>query len=83
VFEVAMAQLTLVTVLGVADPDARAAVDEARAVFERLGAQPLLDRLDEAMRADAGAAPSRDADARLEDAPAAGGEVRISGTRTD
>jgi len=32
-------------VLGVADADARAAAEEARAVFERIDARPLLDRL--------------------------------------
>jgi hypothetical protein len=44
-FEAALAQLTLVTVLGVSDAPTRAAADEARAAFERLGARPLLDRL--------------------------------------
>jgi hypothetical protein len=43
--EAALAQLTLVTVLGVADAEARAAAQEARAVFERVDSPPLLDRL--------------------------------------
>jgi hypothetical protein len=48
-FEAALAQLTLVTVLGVSDAETRAAADDARAVFERLGARPLVDRLAAAM----------------------------------
>ncbi len=46
--EAALAQLTLVTVLGSAGDEAKAAADEARAVFERVGARPLLDRLADA-----------------------------------
>ena len=45
VFEAALAQLTLVTVLGATDAPTHAAAEEARATFERLGARPLLDRL--------------------------------------
>ena len=43
--EAALAQLTLITVLGVADAEARAAAEEARAVFERVDSPPLLERL--------------------------------------
>jgi hypothetical protein len=52
-FEAAMSRLTFVRLLGVADPQARAAADEARATFERLGARPLLDRLAAAVEAPA------------------------------
>ncbi|HEY6608781.1 MAG TPA: adenylate/guanylate cyclase domain-containing protein [Candidatus Limnocylindria bacterium] len=48
-FEAALAQLNLVTVLGAADAQARTAGEEARVMFERVGAAPLLDRLAEAM----------------------------------
>ncbi len=58
-FEAALAQLTLVTVLEVSDGPTRAAADEARALFERLGARPLLDRLAAAI----GDAPETDAGA--------------------
>jgi hypothetical protein len=50
--EVALAQLTMVTLLGTADAEARAAAEEARAVFERVGSPPLLDRLSAAMAAE-------------------------------
>ncbi|HEX7172221.1 MAG TPA: adenylate/guanylate cyclase domain-containing protein [Candidatus Limnocylindria bacterium] len=51
-FEAALAQLTLVTVLGTADAEARAAAVEARAVFDGVGARPLLDRLGAAEHAE-------------------------------
>jgi hypothetical protein len=43
--EVGLAQLTLVTVLGATDADARTAAEEARVIFEGVGSPPLLDRL--------------------------------------
>jgi hypothetical protein len=49
--EAAFAQLNLVTVLGASDPEAAAAGEAARALFQRLDAQPLLDRLAEALAA--------------------------------
>ena len=57
-FEAALAQLTLLTVLGVTDEATRAAADEARAAFERVGAQPLLDRLTEASAGGASGNPA-------------------------
>jgi hypothetical protein len=41
--------LDWVMMLGTSDASARAAADEARAVFERVGARPLLDLLAEAV----------------------------------
>jgi hypothetical protein len=38
--------LDFVSAVGPADPEARAAADEARATYTRLGAKPWLDRLD-------------------------------------
>jgi class 3 adenylate cyclase/tetratricopeptide (TPR) repeat protein len=52
-FEAAMCELNLVTMLGADSAEARAAADEAKAIFERLGAAPLLERLAEAMAATA------------------------------
>ncbi len=49
-FELAGAALDWVLLLGPGTPEARAAADEARAIFERLGARPYLERLDAAMR---------------------------------
>jgi hypothetical protein len=48
-FEAAVCALDLVIMLGTTTPEARALAEEAAAVFRRLGAQPLLDRLDEAI----------------------------------
>jgi hypothetical protein len=50
-FEAAMCALNLVTMLGPADPEARAAAESAAAVFERLGAKPLQDLLAAALSA--------------------------------
>ena len=65
-FDAALVQLTLVTLLGVADADGRAAAEEARTMFERLGSQPLLDRLAAVMAAEpaAQAAADRELSAR-------------------
>jgi class 3 adenylate cyclase/tetratricopeptide (TPR) repeat protein len=45
-FEVARRQLEWIVVVGADAPETRAAADEARATFERLGAKLYLDRLD-------------------------------------
>jgi len=47
-FDLAMCELTMVRVLGTDAPEAREAAAEAREIFTRLGAQPLLDQLDAA-----------------------------------
>ena len=44
-FDLAMCQLDAAQALGVDSADGRAAADEARAIFERLGAKPFLERL--------------------------------------
>jgi len=49
VFLQALCALTFVRLIGPADPDARAASEEARVILERLRARPLLDRLEAAM----------------------------------
>jgi hypothetical protein len=59
-FDAALVQLTLVTLLGVADGDARAAAEEARTMFERVGSQPLLDRLSAVMAAEPAAEAAGD-----------------------
>ena len=41
--------IDMVTLLGVGDPESRAAADWARAALERMGARPYLDRLDAAL----------------------------------
>ncbi|MEO6579500.1 MAG: hypothetical protein ABIO99_11475, partial [Candidatus Limnocylindria bacterium] len=57
-FETAMCNLDLVRTLGASDPGSSAAAEEARAIFERLGARPLLDRLAEAERTPTGGRPA-------------------------
>jgi class 3 adenylate cyclase/tetratricopeptide (TPR) repeat protein/ribosomal protein L40E len=47
----AMAALDFLIVLGPGEPAAAQAATEARQVFERVGARPLLERLDEALSA--------------------------------
>ena len=47
-FEAAVCALDLVIMLGTTTPEARTAADEAAALFRRLGAQPMLERLSEA-----------------------------------
>jgi class 3 adenylate cyclase/tetratricopeptide (TPR) repeat protein len=73
-FEAAVCALNLVTMLGPSTPEARAAADDARALFERVGAQPFLDRLAEAMSSSP--SPAATGVARTEDArqPAARAE---------
>ena len=43
--ELGLSQLDYASLLGPADPVARAAADEARAIFERIDSPPLLERL--------------------------------------
>lgn len=45
-FEVARVELDMLMLLGPDLPEARAVAEEARAVFERVGARPYLERLD-------------------------------------
>jgi len=45
-FEVARIELDMLMLLGPDLPDARAVAEEARSVFERVGARPYLERLD-------------------------------------
>jgi class 3 adenylate cyclase/tetratricopeptide (TPR) repeat protein len=51
VFELAMSELTFVTLASSDDPAAGPAADEAREIFERLGARPFLERLEAARSA--------------------------------
>ena len=44
-FQVARVELDMLMLLGSDLPDARAAADEARTVFERVAARPYLERL--------------------------------------
>jgi hypothetical protein len=78
-FEAAVARLTLVSVLGSSDPEARAGMEEARVVFERVGAAPLLDRLADATSAGRSsvAVPEAPADGGLTEARA--GQPRAEG----
>jgi class 3 adenylate cyclase/tetratricopeptide (TPR) repeat protein len=69
-FEWGLCALSLVTMLGASDPEARSAADDAAALFERLGSKALQERLAGAMNAPrpASVAPadaSRAADARV------------------
>ena len=48
-FEVAVCSLNLVTMLGASEPETRTAAEDARAVFERLGARPFLKLLADAV----------------------------------
>jgi class 3 adenylate cyclase/predicted ATPase len=48
-FDLACAALDFALLVGPSEPSVRAAADEARAIFERIGARPYLDRLDGAM----------------------------------
>jgi class 3 adenylate cyclase/tetratricopeptide (TPR) repeat protein len=66
-FEAAMCSLTFVKLVGARDPTARAAADDARTFFDRVGAQPLVGLLDDAMRS---APPQSDAPAVAERAEA-------------
>jgi hypothetical protein len=54
----AWAGLNWVTILGATDAAARAAAEEARATFERVGALPLLERLADAAGGDRSANPA-------------------------
>ena len=46
-----MCALNMVTLLGPSEPEVRAAADDAAALFERVGAKPMLELLDAALRA--------------------------------
>jgi class 3 adenylate cyclase/tetratricopeptide (TPR) repeat protein len=67
-FEAAVCALSLVTVLGVTEPEARAAAEDAGAVFERLGAQPFLKLLADAMSVAPSAPSAQVATPLVEDA---------------
>ncbi len=72
--ELGLSQLDHAVLIGPADPVARAAADEARAIFERIDSPPLLERLRlglERWEVVADAAPSAVAD----DAVPAGGST--------
>jgi class 3 adenylate cyclase/tetratricopeptide (TPR) repeat protein len=58
-FEAAMCGLNLVTMLGATEPGTRAAADEVGAVFERLGAAPLMKQLAAATNAAGAASAAR------------------------
>jgi hypothetical protein len=58
-FEAAMCVLTLVTMVGATDSEARDAAEQARMLFERVGASPHLVLLDQAMGAVRSAPPTR------------------------
>jgi tetratricopeptide (TPR) repeat protein len=66
-FEAAMCGLSLVTMLGPSDPEARAVAADAGAVFERLRAQPLMKLLDTAMHAVPRVPDPRPGSARVEE----------------
>jgi class 3 adenylate cyclase/tetratricopeptide (TPR) repeat protein len=67
-FEAAVCALNFVTALGGSEPEAGAAADDARAVFERLGAQPFQKLLADAMGAATSGQPARAEAPALEDA---------------
>jgi class 3 adenylate cyclase/tetratricopeptide (TPR) repeat protein len=69
-FEAAVCSLGLVVMLGASEPEARAAANDARAVFERLGAKPFAKLLADAVAAPPPAATARPEAAPVEDAPA-------------
>jgi len=45
-FELALSQFDFAAMIGTNDPDAKAAAEEAREIFTRLGAKPMLQRLE-------------------------------------
>jgi hypothetical protein len=48
-FELARVALDMVMLLGPAEPEILSAAEEARSIFERLGARPYLKKLDAAL----------------------------------
>jgi class 3 adenylate cyclase/tetratricopeptide (TPR) repeat protein len=56
-YELAVAELGMAFVLGAASPDAQRAADEAKTIFDSLGAEPYLRLLDRALSAPGTAAP--------------------------
>jgi class 3 adenylate cyclase/tetratricopeptide (TPR) repeat protein len=69
-FEAAVCALGLVMLLGPAEPEARAAGEQAGALFERLGAKPFQKALADAMGAAAPATAQRPETPGIEDARA-------------
>jgi len=66
-FEAGLCALNWITMLGPSEPDARAAGEDAGALFERLGAQPLQALLADAMRSSASATGPRVGTLRAEE----------------
>jgi hypothetical protein len=66
-FEAAVCALNFVTTIGGSEPEVRAAAEDARAVFERLGAQPFMKRLDAAVRSSQPVPASRPGSAPVEE----------------
>ncbi|HUP25127.1 MAG TPA: AAA family ATPase [Thermoanaerobaculia bacterium] len=58
-YQMALAELNFVTMLGPGSADARRAAEEAREIFDALRAEPLVGLLDRALGADASAAHAR------------------------
>jgi class 3 adenylate cyclase/tetratricopeptide (TPR) repeat protein len=56
VFQLALAELDLIVLVGGDDPQVRSAAEEAREIFTRLGAKPFLKRLESALRSPQGVA---------------------------
>jgi class 3 adenylate cyclase/tetratricopeptide (TPR) repeat protein len=75
-FEAAMCALTLVTMVGAANPETRDAAEQARMLFERVGANAHLVLLDQAMAAVRSTHPMR------RDGPIVG-DVPASATRLE
>jgi hypothetical protein len=69
-FEAAVCGLNLITMLGPAEPAARAAAEEAGAVFERLGALPFQNLLADAMDASVSTPSSRPGAPAVQEVPA-------------
>jgi len=74
--EAAVCALNFVTMLGASEPEARAAADEAGAVFARLGARPFQKLLADARAAAAPASTPRAGTPLGEDAPASASVAR-------
>jgi hypothetical protein len=81
-FDEAMTTLDLARMLVPTEhemPDARAAIEVARATFERLEATPLLDRLEALPGPSGGAEPPRAANAPVADEPRSNASARSAG----
>lgn len=55
----ALCSVDMATLLGPADPEVRAAAERAREILARLGAKPLLERLEAALAGAAGPAVAK------------------------